>query len=95
MRSLIVMVLLIMGQTTMASAAVFTVKPSTQFFADPFAPDRSPLELPEVRVHVPPPQDRLGFCKFRLLYRVVDRGRVDLPSHAWARCVIIDQLVTD
>ena len=22
-----------------------------------------------------PPQDRLGFCRFRLLYRIVDRGR--------------------
>ena len=60
MRSLWVMALLLIGGTPMASAAVFTVKPSTQFFADPFALDRQPLDLPEVRVHVPPPQDRLG-----------------------------------
>ena len=73
MRSLWVMALLLIGGTPMASAAVFTVKPSTQFFADPFAVDRLPLDLPEVRVHVPPPQDRLGFCRFRLLYRIVDR----------------------
>ena len=95
MRSLWVMALLLIGGTPMASAAVFTVKPSTQFFADPFALDRQPLALPEVRVHVPPPQDRLGFCRFRLVYRIADRGRVDLPSHAWARCVSIDRLVTD
>ena len=95
MRSLWVMALLLISGTPMASAAVFTVKPSTQFFADPFAVYRLPLDLPEVRVHMPPPQDRLGFCRFRLLYRIVDRGRADLPTHAWARCVSIDRLVTD
>lgn len=74
-------------------AAIFTVKPGTEFYSQPVASDDERLALPEVRVHVPPQKDLRGFCRFKLVYMIADRGNPALPSHGWARCVSTDALV--
>ena len=74
-------------------AAVFTVKPGTAFFSKPQAKPELRLQLPEVRVHVPPMKDAAGFCQFELIYKIADRDKPELPATGWARCVSTDQLV--
>ena len=74
-------------------AAVFTVKPGTAFFSKPQAKPEVRLQLPEVRVHVPPMKDAAGFCQFELIYKIADRDNPELPATGWARCVSTDQLV--
>ena len=74
-------------------AAVFTVKPGTAFFSKPQAKPDLRLQLPEVRVHVPPMKDAAGFCQFKLIYKIADRDNPELPATGWARCVSTDQLV--
>jgi len=74
-------------------AAVFTVKPGTAFFSKPQAKPELGLQLPEVRVHVPPMKDAAGFCQFKLIYKIADRDNPELPATGWARCVSTDQLV--
>ena len=73
-------------------AAVFTVKPGTEFYAKPQARPELLLQLPDVRVQVPPIKDAAGFCQFKLIYRLTDRNNPELPAAGWARCVSIDQL---
>lgn len=73
-------------------AAVFTVKPGTEFYAKPHARPELLLQLPEVRVQVPPMKDAAGFCQFKLIYKIADRNNPELPAAGWARCVSIDQL---
>ena len=74
-------------------AAVFPVKPGTAFFSKPQANPELRLQLPEVRVHVPPMKDAAGFCQFKLIYKIADRDNPELPATGWARCVSTDQLV--
>ena len=74
-------------------AAVFTVKPGTQFYSKPQAKPELLLQLPEVRVHVPPIKDSAGFCQFKLIYKIADRDNPELPESGWARCISTDQLV--
>ena len=74
-------------------AAVFTVKPGTSFYSKPQAKQELLLQLPEVRVHVPPKKDAAGFCQFKLIYKIADRENPELPSTGWARCVSTDKLV--
>ena len=74
-------------------AAVFTVKPGTSFYSKPQAKQELLLQLPEVRVHVPPKKDAAGFCQFKLIYKIADRDNRELPSTGWARCVSTDKLV--
>ena len=74
-------------------AAVFTVKPGTSFYSKPQAKQELLLQLPEVRVHVPPKKDAAGFCQFKLIYKIADRDNPELPSTGWARCVSTDKLV--
>ena len=74
-------------------AAVFTVKPGTAFFSKPQAKPEQRLQLPEVRVHVPPMKDAAGFCQFELIYKIADRDNPALPATGWARCVSTDQFV--
>ena len=74
-------------------AAVFTVKPGTSFYSKPQAKQELLLQLPEVRVHVPPKKDAAGFCQFKLSYKIADRDNPELPSTGWARCVSTDKLV--
>ena len=76
-------------------AAVFTVKPGTAFFSKPQAKPELRLQLPEVRVHVPPIQDAKGFCRFKLVYKIVDRDNPELPQSAWARCIITEELISN
>jgi len=77
------------------NAAVFTIKPGTRFYSKPQAKDEFLLELPEVRVHIPPLKDAAGFCQFKLMYKIADRGNPDLPATGWARCVATDRLIPD
>ncbi|MGB1621741.1 MAG: hypothetical protein ACPHAS_03640 [Synechococcus sp.] len=84
---------LIAGATSPVHAAIFTVREGTQFYAKPTATDDLRLELPEVRVHVPPQRDVRGFCRFKLVYKIADRGNPELPTHGWARCMSTDALV--
>ncbi len=77
-----------------ASAAIFTVKAGTIFYSQPKQSEKFRLDLPEVRVHVPPLRDSLGFCQFKLIYKRADRGNPQLPSHGWARCVATDQFIS-
>ena len=76
-------------------AAVFTVKPNTQFYSKPTTDQKYLLNLPEVRVHVPPLRDAKGFCQFTLIYKIVDREKPDLPKVAWARCIITDTFISN
>ena len=62
-------------------------------YSKPQAKPEFLLPLPEVRVHVPAMKDAAGFCKFKLIYKIVDRENPELPAASWARCVSIDQLV--
>lgn len=77
-----------------ASAAIFTVKTGTIFYSQPKQSEKFRLDLPEVRVHVPPLQDSQGFCRFKLMYKIADRNNPQLPSHGWARCVATDQFIS-
>ena len=77
-----------------ASAAIFTVKPGTVFYSKPEKSEQFKLNLPEVRVHVPPVQDSKGFCRFKLIYKISDRDNPSLPSHGWSRCIVTDQFIS-
>ena len=88
---------LIMSATLLApgaSAAIFTVKPGAVFYSQPDKIEKFKLNLPEVRVHVPPVQDSKGFCRFKLIYKIADRDNPKLPSHGWARCIVTDQFIS-
>ena len=80
--------------TAPAAAAIFTVQPGTTFYSKPKQSDQFRLELPEVRVEVPPMQDARGFCRFKLVYKIADRDNPDLPKTAWARCVVTDRFIS-
>ena len=93
MRSFLTAGLLLFALVPAGQAAVFTVKPGTPFYSKPQAKQELLLELPEVRVHVPPMKDAAGFCQFKLIYKIADRDKPELPATGWARCVSTDQLV--
>jgi len=76
-----------------ATAAIFTVKAGTRFYSKPEQSELYELDLPEVRVHVPPLRDTRGFCQFRLVYKIADRDQPGLPTTGWARCVSTDRNV--
>lgn len=95
MRGLLTAGLLLSAIIPGVKAAVFTVKPGTQFYSKPQAKEELLLELPEVRVHVPPSKDASGFCLFKLIYKIADRDNPLLPATGWARCVSTDSLVPD
>ena len=95
MRSLLAATLTLAAVAAPSSAAIFTVKPGTIFYSQPEKLTRFQLELPEVRVHVPPLKDSKGFCQFKLMYKIVDRDNPTLPKTAWARCVAIDTVILD
>ena len=82
-----------------ATAAIFTVKAGTRFYSKPELNDLYKLDLPEVRVYVPPLRDTRGFCQFRLVYKIADRDQPGLPRTGWARCVSteknVDLLIPD
>lgn len=77
-----------------ASAAIFTVKTGTVFYSQPTNSEKFRLNLPEVRVYVPPLQDNQGYCRFKLIYKRADRDNPQLPSHGWARCVATDEFIS-
>ena len=93
MRSFLTAGLLLCALVPAGQTAVFTVKPGTPFYSKPQAKQELLLELPEVRVHVPPMKDAAGFCQFKLIYKIADRDKPELPATGWARCVSTDQLV--
>tara|TARA_B100002052_G_C15840409_1_gene579885 strand:- start:257 stop:544 length:288 start_codon:yes stop_codon:yes gene_type:complete len=76
-------------------AAIFTVKPHTQFYSKPVKDQKYLLDLPEVRVHVPPLRDAQGFCQFKLIYKIADRENPNLPQSAWARCISADTFISN
>ena len=93
MRSLLAATLTLVAVAPPASAAIFTVKPETIFYSQPEKLTRFQLDLPEVRVHVPPLRDAQGFCQFELMYKIVDRENPNLPRTAWTRCVATDAVI--
>ena len=87
---------LLLGTLVPAGQAdAFIVKPGTAFYSKPQAKSEFLLPLPEVRVHLPALKDTAGFCQFKLIFKIVDRENPELPAACWARCVSIDQLVTN
>lgn len=87
--------LMLMGTATApATAAIFTVQPGTTFYSEPKKAEQFKLELPEVRVEVPPLQDSRGFCRFKLVYKIADRDNPNLPTSAWARCIATDRFIS-
>ena len=99
MRPILTLVLMLAAMAPKAMAAIFTVQPGTVFYSAPSRSEATQLDLPEVRVHVPPLRDSKGFCQFKLVYKIVDRDRTGLPQTAWARCVStetnVDYLIPD
>ena len=93
MRSVLAAAILLTAVLPKAAASIFTVQPGTVFYSKPKQAEQYVLELPEVRVNVPPLQDSGGFCRFELIYKIADRTNSSLPKTAWARCVSIDSLV--
>jgi hypothetical protein len=93
MKELLTAFCLLIAMAHQAEASIFTIKPKTRFYSTPQASDQTLLNLPEVRVHVPPIRDNQGFCEFKLMYKIADRSNPNLPKMAWARCVSTDQLV--
>ena len=87
------LVVLMAGAASSASAGIFTVREGTKFYAKPSASEDVLIDLPEVRVQVPPLQDERGFCRFTLVYKIADQGNPDLPASAWARSVSTDRLI--
>lgn len=94
MRSFLAVLMLLGTAAAPASAAIFTVQPGTTFYSKPKQSDQFRLELPEVRVEVPPLQDNRGFCRFKLIYKIADRDNPNLPKSAWARCVVTDRFIS-
>ena len=90
MRPVLILLPLLPALAPQAVAAVFTVQPGTAFYSAPSRSEATKLDLPEVRVHVPPLRDSQGFCLFKLVYKIADRDRAGLPQKAWARCVSTD-----
>ena len=80
MRVLLTAGLLLSAIIPGVKAAVFTVKPGTQFYSKPQAKPELLLPLPEVRVQVPPLKDAAGFCQFNLIHKIADRKNYDLPA---------------
>lgn len=99
LRSIPAALALLVSFVPSVEAAIFTVKPGTRFYSQPKASEKYLLDLPEVRVHVPPLRDALGFCQFKLVYKIVDRDNPALPATGWARCVStmtnVDNLIPD
>ena len=99
MRPVLILLPLLPALAPQAVAAVFTVQPGTEFYSAPSRSEAAKLDLPEVRVHVPPLRDTKGFCQFKLVYKIADRDRPGLPQNAWARCVStetnVDLLIPD
>ena len=93
MRAVLIAALLLFCSPPEAVADIFTVKPGTTFYSRPKGSETNQLQLPEVRVRIPPLQDSRGFCRFKLVYKIADRSNPDLPDTAWARCVSIDTSV--
>ena len=89
MRSVLIAALLVFCSLPEAVAGIFTVKPGTTFYSKPKGNETNQLQLPEVRVRIPPLQDSRGFCRFKLVYMIADRDNPELPETAWARCVSI------
>ena len=56
------LVVLMSGAASSASAGIFTVEEGTQFYAKPSTSEDALIDLPEVRVQVPPLQDAQGFA---------------------------------
>ena len=90
MRPVLTLVIMLAALTPEAVGAIFTVKQGTVFYSVPSRSEATKLDLPEVRVHVPPLRDSQGFCLFKLVYKIADRDRAGLPQKAWARCVSTD-----
>ena len=99
MRPVLILLPLLAALTPEAVAAIFTVQPGTEFYSAPSRSEAAKLDLPEVRVHVPPLRDTKGFCQFKLVYKIADRDRPGLPEKAWTRCVStgtnVDLLIPD
>ena len=95
MRSLLAATLTMAAVAPPASAAIFTVKPGTIFYSQPEKLTRFQLDLPEVRVHVPPLKDTKGFCQFKLKYKIADRDNPTLPKTAWTCCVATGTVILD
>ena len=93
MRSVLIAALLLFCSTPEAVAGIFTVKPGTIFYSKPERSETNQIQLPEVRVRIPPLQDARGFCLFKLVYKIADRDNPSFPKTAWARCVSIDTSV--
>lgn len=90
MRPALILLPLLAALAPKAVAAIFTVQPGTVFYSAPSRSEAAKLDLPEVRVHVPPLRDTQGFCQFKLVYKIADRDRPELPQNAWARCISTD-----
>ena len=90
MRPVLILLPLLPALAPQAVAAGFTVQPGTEFYSAPSRSEAAKLDLPEVRVHVPPLRDTKGFCQFKLVYKIADRDRPGLPQTAWARCISTD-----
>ena len=90
MRPVLTLVPMLVALAPKAMAAIFTVQPGTAFYSAPTGSEAAKLDLPEVRVHVPPLRDSKGFCQFKLVYKIADHDRPGLPQTAWARCVSTD-----
>ena len=93
MRGFLTAGLLLFTLVPAGQTAVVPVKPGTAFYSKPQAKQDLLLQLPEVRVRVPPMKDAAGFCQFKLIYKIADRDNPELPVTGWARCVSPDQLV--
>ena len=94
MRLFLAALLLLGPASNPAAAAIFTVQPGTIFYSEPKQSEQFQLKLPEVRVEVPPMRDAMGFCRFKLVYKIADRDNPDLPKTAWARCVVTDRFIS-
>ncbi len=94
MTAILAAALLITAGFPQANAAIFTVKPGSTFYSKPEKSEKYRLELPEVRVQVPPVGDAKGFCLFELVYKIADRNNPNLPKNGWARCVITDTFIS-
>ena len=55
MRAVLITALLLFCSTPEAVADIFTVKPGTTFYSKPKGSETNKLQLPEVRVRIPPP----------------------------------------
>ena len=94
MPALLAAALLITTSLSQAKAAIFTVKPGSIFYSKPEKSEKYRLDLPEVRVQVPPLRDAKGFCLFDLVYKISDRDNPNLPKSGWARCVSTDTFIS-